>query len=145
MTGQPEGQRTVSKDVCRPVQPPAGAGSIDGAVTRRRSRRVAGPFDGYRLGALDVPVRIHDLSDGGCLFESHTDVAIGRRITLKIDLPGEGWITVPGETLYVRESYWFAVKFIEVDEANRGRIERTVERLLDRSAEDDWRVDEVKN
>jgi hypothetical protein len=132
---------TVTDSLDPRVRPPVEFGSSDQSISRRESPRVAGPFDGYRLGALDVAVRIHDLSTGGCLIESHNEVAPGRRIKLRIELPGEGWVTLLGETLYMRENYGFAVKFIEVDEGNRGRLERTVERLLGRAPEDDWSVD----
>ncbi len=47
---------------------------------------------------------------------------------LQIDLPGEGWITVEAETLYLRANFGFAVRFVDLSDANRGRIERTIER-----------------
>ena len=118
-------------------------GNCDRTASRRESPRVAGPFDGRRVGALTTPLRIHDLSAGGCLIESHHEVTSGRRLTLQIDLPGEGWITLQSETLYMRENYGFAVKFIDVDEGNRARISRTIERLLCGSAEDDWSLDPI--
>ena len=107
----------------------------------RRELRVAGPFEARRVGPLPTPLRIHDLSTGGCLVECYYDVASGRRITLQIDLPGEGWITVEAETLHLRDNFGFAVRFAELSDANRGRIERTIERLLvnrSRSASDGW-------
>jgi PilZ domain-containing protein len=105
-------------------------GGCDRQASRRSTVRVAGPFDARRVGPLPTPLRVHDLSTGGCLVECHYDLASGRRITLQIDLPGEGWITVEAETLYLRENFGFAVRFIELSDGNRGRIERTIERLL---------------
>jgi hypothetical protein len=102
----------------------------DRQASRRSSLRVAGPFEARRVGPLPTPLRVHDLSAGGCLVECYYDLASGRRITLQIDLPGEGWITVEAETLYLRENFGFAVRFMALSDGNRGRIERTVERLL---------------
>jgi hypothetical protein len=49
---------------------------------------------------------------------------------VQLELPGEGWITVDAETLHLRENFGFAVRFVELSDANRARIARTIERLL---------------
>jgi hypothetical protein len=113
-----------------PRRPRSEFGGSDRQASRRGDRRVSGPFEARRVGPLPTPLRVHDLSTGGCLVECYYDLASGRRITLQIDLPGEGWITVEAETLYLRENFGFAVRFSELSDANRGRIERTIERLL---------------
>jgi hypothetical protein len=56
-------------------------------INQRRDLRVAGPFDGQWVGALTVPLRIHDLSLGGCLIQAYHEQAPGRRFTLEIELP----------------------------------------------------------
>jgi hypothetical protein len=113
-----------------PIRPLPDFGDSDRQISRRAEVRVAGPFEGRRMGALPTPLRIHDLSVGGCLIECYYDVAVGRRFTLQIALPTEGWITVDAETLYLRDNFGFAVRFMDLSEPNRGRIERTIERLL---------------
>ena len=113
-----------------PRRPRPDFGGSDRHASRRSSLRVGGPFDARRIGPLPTPLRVHDLSASGCLVECYYDLASGRRITLQIDLPGEGWITVEAETLYLRENFGFAVRFIELSDGNRGRIDRTIERLL---------------
>ena len=105
-------------------------GGSDRQATRRHEQRVAGPFAARRVAPLPTPLRIHDLGLGGCLVECYYDVAVGRRITMQIELPGEGWITVDAEALYVRDNFGFAVRFVELSDPNRGRIARTIERLL---------------
>jgi hypothetical protein len=97
---------------------------------RRRSPRIVGPFDGRRMGAITRAIRIYELNVGGCLIECYDAIAIGRRIDLQIDLADEGWISVEAETLYLREHFGFAVRFVNVSQANRERIERTIERLV---------------
>src|SRR5688572_3641509 len=91
-----------------PVRPFAEYGDSDQQPSRRCSPRVTGPFEGRRSGALTTPIRIHDLSIGGCLIECGEEVGIGLRIAIQIDLPGEGWISVDAETLYLRPNLGFA-------------------------------------
>ena len=120
-----------------PHRPRREYGASDRQVSRRSELRVAGPFEGRRIGALPTPLRIHDLSAGGCLIECYYDVAIGKRISLQIELPAEGWITLEAETLYLRDNFGFAVRFIGLSGSNRARIERTIERVLVERARSD--------
>ena len=113
-----------------PLRPRPEFGSSDRQASRRCEPRLTGPFPARRVGPLPTPLRIHDLSSSGCLVECYFDVPIGRRIALQIELPGEGWISVDAETLYLRDNFGFAVRFIDLSDANRSRIARTIERLL---------------
>ena len=101
------------------------------AAERRRHTRVTGPFDGRRLGRLPVEVRIYDLSQGGCFVNSMHEQQSGVPIVLEIDLPGEGLITVKGETLYAKLEFGFAVQFIDVPDDLAQRIERALRQMLD--------------
>jgi hypothetical protein len=126
-----------------PTRPRSPFGESDRQASRRSELRVAGPFEARRVGPLPTPLRIHDLSAGGCLVECYYDVAVGRRITLQIDLPGEGWITLDAETVYLRANFGFVVRFVELSNGNRGRIDRSLERMLvDRSHGAGWRLGE---
>jgi len=98
--------------------------------SRRRHNRVHGPFDGWRVDLLDVPVRIYDLSLGGCFVNSMNPQRIGVRLLLKIDLPHEGAIQVMAESLYQRPG-GFAVHFVDVDIDTARRLARTVDALRD--------------
>jgi hypothetical protein len=104
--------------------------TISGKVSRRSGPRVKGPFDGRRLGLLELPLRIHDLSVGGCLIESYHEVAVGRRFQLEVELPGEGWVRVEAETLYLRENFGFAAKFVGMHAEARVKLARAVLRLV---------------
>jgi hypothetical protein len=125
-----------------PVRPFAEYGDSDYQPSRRCSPRVTGPFDGRRIGTVTAPIRIHDLSIGGCLIESNDQVRLGLGIAIQIDLPGEGWISVDAETLYVRANFGFAATFITLSRANRGRIERTIERLMVERSRQNWTLGE---
>ncbi|MGH9201346.1 MAG: PilZ domain-containing protein [Vicinamibacterales bacterium] len=100
---------------------------------RRAATRVAGPFDGRWVGALTLPLRIHDLSEGGCLIQAYHDQPPGQRFKLEIELPYEGWLSFEAETLYIRGGVGFAVKFIDVPSETQARLESVVHRLATKS------------
>jgi hypothetical protein len=102
-----------------------------------RVRQIAGPLEGYRLAATDVPVRIFDLTRHGCLVELSFGTLSGNSLRLQIDLPGEGWTVVHCESLHIAGLNTFAVKFVRLDEDTRSRIGRAIDRQSDRPAEDD--------
>jgi hypothetical protein len=106
-------------------------GSFPDPITgcRRAHHRVAGPFDGRRVGALETPIQLFDLSLGGCFINSLHEQKLGIMLVLKIELPGEGWITLKAKTLYRRGEFGFAVKFIEMSEDASLRLERALDAL----------------
>lgn len=109
----------------------AHAGS--GPAGRRTDLRVAGPFEGRWVGALTVPVHIHDLSIGGCLIQAYHEQSPGRRFTLEIELPYHGWVSLEAESLYLREGYGFAAKFVEMADPVRDALESVIWRLLSKA------------
>ena len=106
------------------------------AEDSRADQRVPGPFDGRWVGALTLPLRIHDLSEGGCLIQAYHDQAPGQRFTLEIELPYEGWISVEAETLYIRGGYGFAVKFIDIPSDTQEKLARVIHRLATKKPSD---------
>ena len=97
---------------------------------RRRYVRVPGPFDGWRVGLVNTPVTIYDLSDGGCFVQTSEEAPPpGRHIVLKITLPGESGIHFKGETVYVRDRVGFAVSFVDVPAESSDRLQRSLLRL----------------
>ena len=110
--------------------------SLPGGACRRKHFRVAGPFEGRRLGAIETPVQLFDLSRGGCFINSLHEQRIGATLVLKIDLPHEGVITVKAETLYRRDEFGFAVRFTEMSEAAAESLERAMKALEQRGPND---------
>jgi hypothetical protein len=96
---------------------------------RRASERIAKPFDAWRVGNLDTPVRIYDISMGGCFVNAMHEQDAGVVVVLRIQLPGEQWLEVKAETLYRRPGFGFAVKFVELTDASRAQLERALELL----------------
>lgn len=99
------------------------------AVDRRVHDRVDGPFDGRRIAELETPVRIWNLSEGGCFVNSMFEQARGAELVLAIDLPGEGAITVRAEALYHRPEFGFAVRFTAMSAEMRARLGRALHNL----------------
>jgi len=102
---------------------------FSGDRSRRRYVRVAVAFDGYRAGLPDTPVRIVDLSLGGCFVNSTYEQKDRSRLVLKINLPQEGVVTLNAETVYRRPAVGFALRFVDVDAETSARLIRTVEAL----------------
>lgn len=99
-------------------------------VANRRSHdRVDGPFDGHRVTALELPVRIGNLSEGGCFVNSMFEQVSGARLQLTIELPNDGSITLQGEALYYRPDFGFAVRFTEMTEQTRARLQDALRKM----------------
>jgi hypothetical protein len=102
-----------------------------GAATddRRASERVPGPFDAWRIGFLETPVRIFDISLGGCFVHAMHEQERGVVVMLKVQLPNEDWIELKAETLYRRPGFGFGVKFIDMDPETHARLARALSAL----------------
>jgi hypothetical protein len=107
--------------------------SQGGHHNQRRHQRVVGPFDGRRLGLLEQPVQIYDLSEGGCFVNSMHEQEPGIRILLEIDLPSEGSIQIHALTLYQKPDFGFAVRFVGVSADAMDRLTRALDKLRARS------------
>ena len=104
---------------------------------RRQHDRIAGPFDGFRVGALETPLRIFDLSLGGCFVNPMHEQTPGISFVMKIELPYVGQITLKAETLYRRAGFGFAVRFVEMNEETTSRLEQAIEQLQERAPYDE--------
>jgi hypothetical protein len=102
--------------------------SVATALCQRTHLRVAGPFDGRRVGALETPIQLFDLSAGGAFVNSMYEQKNGVKLLLKIDLPVEGWITVKAETLYTRPG-GFAIRFVDMPADVAIRLDRALRAL----------------
>jgi PilZ domain-containing protein len=96
---------------------------------RRHYTRVIGPFDGRRVDELETPLRIYDLSEGGCFISSLHDQQPDVTVMLRIELPKEGWITVKARTLYRKPDFGFALRFLEMTDEAAARLKRAIRRL----------------
>jgi hypothetical protein len=105
-------------------------GHTSGRTNRRQHLRAAGPFDGHRVGLINMPVQIYDLSVGGCFVNAiHDTTEKGRRLELSLELPDEGAITVKAVTLDSRPEFGYAVQFLDLDPEHEAKLNRVIERL----------------
>lgn len=95
---------------------------------RRQDDRVRGPFEGFEIGPTETPVSIYDLSEGSCFIASVLETPPSH-LTLKVNLPHEGWISVKAETVRSGPGQGFTVRFIEISDDTRGRLERSLRQL----------------
>jgi hypothetical protein len=109
---------------------------MDVTANRREYLRVVGPFDGRRVGALEIPVRIYDLSEGGCFIHAMHEQQPGIRFPLEIDLPYDGWVRVKAETIYRKPEFGYAVRFTEITDEAGARLRRCLELLQGRAPYD---------
>jgi PilZ domain len=91
-------------------------------ASKRRHVRVAGPFDGFRRGAIDTPMMIQDLSEGGCFVNCVHSSAHDGEVTLAIHLPNENWITVKAEIVRSMPGFGFGVRFVDLPEDARAEL-----------------------
>jgi hypothetical protein len=118
------------------IQTQTPADAISGR-DRRQHDRIPGPFDAFRAGALETPLRIFDLSRGGCFVHAMHEQKPGVSFTMKIELPYVGPITVKAMTLYRRAGFGFAVQFVDVNQETASRLEEALEQLQERAPYDE--------
>jgi hypothetical protein len=106
-------------------------------IDRRRHDRIAGPFDGVRVGALETPLSIFDLSRGGCFVNATHEQAPGVRFVMKIALPYVGQITLKAETLSQRSRLGFAVRFVDLNEETASRLDQALQQLREQAPQDE--------
>jgi hypothetical protein len=108
------------------------ASEIKTVYSTRRYARVRGPFDGDHLDDPRTPVLVYDLNLGGGFVRFGDEQPTGATLTLKIDLPREGPVTVNAEAVY-RDKTGVAVRFVNVDRDTAARLARTIEAFTERS------------
>jgi hypothetical protein len=107
--------------------------SVDASAEGRDRRvhdRISGPFDGRRVGGIATPVRLYDVSVGGCFINSMYEQKPGVKFVLEMDLPLVGVVTVNAEVLYVKPEFGFAVRFIDMSPEAKAALQRSVDAML---------------
>jgi PilZ domain len=95
------------------------ATEVTSGADRRQHDRFVRPLDGRRIGAIDTPVHIYDLSEGGCFITSLYHEQPGTPMQLTIHLPQDVWIAVYAETLRGGSDAGFAVRFTRMSDHAR--------------------------
>jgi c-di-GMP-binding flagellar brake protein YcgR len=91
---------------------------------RRKQGRVSAVIDVVWEGATaKYEARTSDLNSEGCFIDSIGHVSVGEIITFKLRLPAEDWIELQAEVVYAFPNTGFGVRFKNVSEAARKRLE----------------------
>ncbi|MBS1818904.1 MAG: PAS domain-containing protein [Acidobacteria bacterium] len=93
---------------------------------RRRHPRIAEAFEGWRLGLIDTPVQIQNLSIGGCFVASFYPPPSEPVYQVRIDLGAHGVVEVDVRTAYVSPEIGYGVQFMRVPEQARSSIAAAV-------------------
>lgn len=81
---------------------------------------------------IDTPIRICDLSEGGCFIDSMHDAPTpGTILDIRIDLPSAGWISAHGRALEPRPGFGFAMEFTALSPSDRAHLAAAVAGLRD--------------
>lgn len=96
------------------------------SAERRRHVRVDGPFYGCRRGLLDMPVMIHNLSEGGCFVDARLEVDPGHSLVLGLRTVDGESIDVAGEVVHNQPGIGFAVRFSDVSDTLRVELARII-------------------
>lgn len=125
-----DGASAGPQSAAPPAALPASGSDASGTGTgrdRRRHERVPGMFDGERLGPLDTPVLIQNLSVGGCFISSYSAPPSQPRFDLRIDLGPQGVVEVTVRIAFVAEAIGYGVSFLGLTDGARRQIEAAVE------------------
>ena len=112
------------------------AAPAEESTNRRQHDRIRGPFDAARIGALETPLRVFDLSKGGCFINAMHEQTPGVSFTMRLDLPYVGPITLKAVTLYARAG-GFAVQFVNASDETIDRLELAIDQLQERAPYDE--------
>jgi hypothetical protein len=98
------------------------------ATDRRESDRIPGPFDAWRIGLLQTPVRLYDISLGGCFVHAMHEQRPGVVVLLRVQIPNAGLLDIKAESIYSRPGFGFAVRFIDMDDTAKDRLALALEK-----------------
>jgi PilZ domain-containing protein len=91
---------------------------------RRKQPRVPAIMNVVWEGAnAKYDARTEDLTTDGCFIDTIGHVTVGEIIKFKMRLPAEDWIELQGEVVYVYPNTGFGIRFTNVSETDRKRLE----------------------
>ena len=95
---------------------------------KRGAKRLAYPCEAECTGIGEGPLktRLSDVSASGAFIDSLNPVPVGSRMTLKFTLP-TGGVVVNAEVVHSMPQFGMGVRFLDLSEEQRRRIERAVE------------------
>jgi hypothetical protein len=96
---------------------------------RRSETRFEVCLDAVWDGSGHLPARITDLSEGGCFVDTTGEALIGERLTIRIELPGGGWLELRGEVAHQQKTVGFGLHFAELTDEQREQLRTFIDYL----------------
>lgn len=91
---------------------------------RRKQPRVPAIMDVVWEGATaKYEARTGDLTTDGCFIDTIGHVTVSETINFKLRLPAEDWIELQGEVVFVYPNVGFGIRFTNVSDTDRKRLE----------------------
>jgi hypothetical protein len=102
----------------------------DSSDNRRAHSRLNFPIDAKRLGLVETPLELYDISAGGCFINDfHNSPAPGKSFDIRIELPYEDPVRLRAVVVHDRPGFGYAVRFVDVPDETRQAIERSMRRV----------------
>jgi len=102
----------------------------DAWMDRRSHGRARGPFEAIWLAEPGkLAIAISDLSEGGCFVRRPSDVSPGEHLSLSVRLPYRDQLLLAGEVVSIEPDRGFAVRFKQLDAAQRLALQSAVASL----------------
>ena len=100
---------------------------------RRNQERVPASIEVLWVGnAGKYESRTSDLSLGGCFVDTVAQVELGNIITFSLRLPAGESIEIEGEVVYTYPSMGFGVRFTNVSDSDRRKLELIIKAAANR-------------
>lgn len=96
---------------------------------RRSEERMEVSLEAVWDGHGTRPVRIIDLSEGGCYVDTTGEACIGEQLTLRVRLPDNGWLELTGEVAHHQVPVGFGLRFSNLTDEQREQLRSFIEHL----------------
>lgn len=90
---------------------------------RRRSPRIAGPFDARWSGSAGGPCRLPDISLTGCYVSSLTSQPVGSEVTITLTTDAGTPLSLTGKVVSVDAGLGFGVEFVRLTDADLQQLQ----------------------
>ena len=96
---------------------------------RRTEERMEVSLEAVWDGHGTRPVRITDLSEGGCYIDTTGEAYIGEQLTFRVKLPDGGWLELTGEVAHHQVPVGFGLRFSDLTDEQREQLRAFIEHL----------------
>jgi hypothetical protein len=96
---------------------------------RRNQERMEVSLEAVWDGHGNRPVRITDLSEGGCYVDTTGESCVGEQLTLRVRMPDGAWLELTGEVAHHQVPVGFGLRFSALTDDQREQLLSFIEYL----------------